>query len=195
MKILAATTARAAMSLLARLRRTLRDRQHLAAMPGARWLAPILAQPQLWRLDRRRVAAGLALGVFFGVLIPVGAIFVAGLAAWLLRSNLPGAVLGTFVSNPLTLAPLYALAYGAGALVLGVDPAAEPLSISTVGKPFAVGLVMLAALGAAAVYASVHAVWRRTLWRRAAKRRPALQASTERRATVVAEPPRSNTID
>lgn len=162
------------------LKRTLSHRERVAAMPGAQWLSPLLNRAELWRLERGSVATGLALGVFFGVLIPIGQILLAGFAAWLLRANLASAVLGTLVSNPVTVPFLYALAYGAGALVLGADPMPEPISLSTVGKPLAVGLALLAVTAAAAVYACVHAAWRLAVWRRAARLSALRWAATPR---------------
>ena len=46
-----------------------------------RWIGPALHHPRLWHLNRRGVALGLALGLFFGLLIPVAQIPLAGGAA------------------------------------------------------------------------------------------------------------------
>lgn len=67
------------------LRARLPDRGRLAAAPGLAWLAPLLSRAELWRIEQRAVARGLALGVFFGVLIPFAQFFAAVLAAWALR--------------------------------------------------------------------------------------------------------------
>lgn len=54
------------------LRRVLPDAAALRENRALRWLGPLLERPWLWRLDRRSVALGLALGVFFGLLVPLG---------------------------------------------------------------------------------------------------------------------------
>ncbi len=74
----------------------------------------MFSRPGLWRLDRRSVAAGAAAGVFFGFLIPIAQIPLAAWAAWLLRGNLPVAVVTTLVSNPFTYVPIYWLAHEMG---------------------------------------------------------------------------------
>ncbi|HUG77565.1 MAG TPA: DUF2062 domain-containing protein, partial [Burkholderiales bacterium] len=56
---------------------------------GLRWLGPLLKRSWLWHLDRRRVAAGAAIGVFFGFLIPIGQIPLSAAGAVVLRANLP----------------------------------------------------------------------------------------------------------
>ncbi|GAB3630608.1 hypothetical protein PTE30175_03257 [Pandoraea terrae] len=83
----------------------------------SRWLRPharALLRRSLWQITPRAVALGLACGVFFGVLIPVGQIFVAMLAAAMLRGNLLVAAAGTFITNPLTLPFVYIGAHKLG---------------------------------------------------------------------------------
>lgn len=91
-----------------------------------RWFGPMLHHPRLWHLSRRGIALGFALGIFFGLLIPVGQIPLAGGAAVLLRANVPIAMASTFVSNPVTFGPLYYLAYKLGVLLVGSDDSALP---------------------------------------------------------------------
>lgn len=54
-----------------------------------KWLTPWLAHPKLWHWSRRGVALGVALGVFFGLLIPIAQIPITAAAAVILRANLP----------------------------------------------------------------------------------------------------------
>lgn len=61
----------------------------------------------------------LSIGLFFGLLIPVAQIPLAGIAAVLLRANLPFAICSTLITNPVTFAPIYLFAYRLGGLILG----------------------------------------------------------------------------
>lgn len=153
--------------MICRVRRLLPRPERLAAMRGMGWIGRLVERRELWRLERRGVAIGLAVGVFFGVLLPVAQVLAAAAACWVLRANLPAAVLGTLVSNPLTIAPLYAAAYGTGTLVLGGDAAAFELSIAQAGPRLAAGLGVLATAGAAATFLLASAAWRFATWRRA----------------------------
>jgi uncharacterized protein (DUF2062 family) len=155
--------------MIAALRRRLPRPEQLARMRGMGWIARLARRRELWRLERRGVAVGLAAGVFFGVLLPVAQAFAAAGACWALRANLPAAMLGTLVSNPLTIAPLYALAYATGALLLGGGPAAADLSIAQAGQRLAAGLAVLAAVGAVAAFVLAVAAWRLVAWRRAVR--------------------------
>lgn len=74
------------------------------------------------RGEPREIALGLALGIFIGTLPiqglqTVSAIFLAALFKWSKIS----AVMGTLVTNPLTIPPLYALTFFLGNKFLGLS--------------------------------------------------------------------------
>ncbi len=176
-------------SLKRRLRALLPDPERLQQNRWLRWLGPALQRRHLWHFSRKGVALGVALGVFFGLLIPVAQIPAAATGAVVLRANLPMAVASTLVTNPVTFAPVYLAAYQIGRLVLGEDaaPAAQddaaraPAVLATepaqdaswlarlgsVGKPLVVGLGILAVGCGALVYVLISAGWAlRVRWKR-----------------------------
>ncbi len=68
------------------------------------------------------IARGMALGVIFGCLMPPGLQLVVAVPVALLLSGNPfAAVAGSFISNPITYIPLYALNCRVGAWCLGVS--------------------------------------------------------------------------
>jgi uncharacterized protein (DUF2062 family) len=152
-----------------RLRALLPSAERLAAIRGLRWLKPLAAKRELWRIERRRVAVGLAVGAFFSVMVPVAQILLATAVAFALRANLPAAALGTLISNPLTIAPLYAAAYATGAAVLGLSFELPAKDLAAVGKPLLVGAALIALALAAAAWLAVEALWRLAALRRAAR--------------------------
>lgn len=91
-----------------------------------RWLGPRLHEPGLWHLNRRAVARGVAIGVFFGFMIPVAQIPAAALGAFFARANLWVSAIATLVSNPFTYAPIYYAAYRLGAWLIGAPELASP---------------------------------------------------------------------
>ncbi|APW45245.1 DUF2062 domain-containing protein [Rhodoferax antarcticus] len=156
---------------------------------GNRWLAwlrPWLKEPKLWHWSRRGVAMGVALGVFFGLLIPVAQIPLSVAAAIVLRANVPTAVASTLVSNPVTFGPIYYGAYRLGVWVTGskerpktinlanpqIPVVDEKISawqrINSLGKPLLVGLSITAVLMGLLTYGTISLVWRWRVW---AKRR------------------------
>ena len=169
---------------------TVRANKHLARL--ATW-GPWLNHPNLWHLNRDSVAGGFAIGLFAGLVPGPLQMLTAALLAIPLKKNLPVALVTTLYTNPLTIAPLYLLAYGYGRLLLGAggDPAeVQPFEWDwahwvdsaqamahwalSLGKPLAVGLLALALTLAAAGYFAVQLAWRAYVanaWRARKRRR------------------------
>jgi len=137
-----------------------------------------LFHPALWHLNRRSAAGGVAIGMFCGLIPGPLQMIGAGIAAVLFRVNLPTALLTTLYTNPLTIVPLYLVAYKIGSLALGAagrklpSPppdwhwtdllgSAEALGqwALGLGAPLALGVFLLACLLAAASYAIVRVLW------------------------------------
>lgn len=158
-------------------------REKLEASRWLRWLGPSLAHPKLWHWSRRGVSLGVALGVFFGLLIPLGQIPVTAASAVLLRANLPIAAASTLISNPVTFGPLYYAAYRLGNWVTGgTSPPRDDTEttrtqtpdqtlwerVTSLGKPLLVGLLIMSSLCGLATYAFIGLIWRwrtRRRWR------------------------------
>lgn len=142
-----------------------------------RWIGPALHHPRLWHLNRRGVALGLALGLFFGLLIPVAQMPLAGGAAVLLRANVPMAVASTLVTNPVTFGPVYYAAWRTGSAILGDDGRSRPPAaaapdvegswwarawqrVQEAGKPLLLGLAIFATGFGLLGYLIVTLAWR-----------------------------------
>lgn len=164
-------------------RESVRDNKHLAHFGG------FLQHPNLWHLNRRSVAGGVAVGMFSGLVPGPLQMLTAALLAVPLRVNLPVALATTLYTNPFTIGPLYVLAYLIGRLIIGSDgkvlsppPEIEWSQLGasadaflawvlSMGLPLAVGLVALA-LGLATLgYACVQIGWRVYVIRAWRKRR------------------------
>jgi uncharacterized protein (DUF2062 family) len=144
------------------------------------WLGPALHHHHLWHVSREGIARGVAIGGFFGFLIPVGQIPAAAIFCVLLRANIPVAIIGTFVTNAFTFAPIYYAAYRLGLFLMGADTAeaatlaAFDASAQDVvgwfrfwyerllefGKPLFIGLAAMACAFAIASYFLINWAWR-----------------------------------
>jgi hypothetical protein len=82
-----------------------------------------LSHPSLWRMNRRSVPRGVAIGLGVAVIIPFMHTVIAALLAIPARANVAIAALFTLVVNPLTIPPLYYAAYRIGAWELHHDSA------------------------------------------------------------------------
>ncbi len=152
-----------------------------------RWLGPRLHDPSLWRLNRHTVAKAVAIGAFFGLMIPVAQIPAAVIASLALRANLLVAALSTLISNPFTYAPIYYFAYRLGARLLGVQPtpdAAQPPVVEGsamwfdqlvqwfdgVGQPLLLGMTLMASSAAILGYGLTLGIWRLNVMRKRRQR-------------------------
>jgi uncharacterized protein (DUF2062 family) len=154
-----------------------------------RWMGPVVNQPRLWHFSRKGIAMGVAVGIFFGLLVPVAQMPISAAFAVMLRANLPMAVASTFVTNPVTFGPVYYGAYRLGKVVVGEPAVTESEAIvalgseppgtgvqatpqtwsqrltrgvehlRTVGKPLAVGLAIVATLSGLIVYFLISGLW------------------------------------
>jgi len=159
------------------------------------WFGPWLRHHNLWHLHRRSVAGGVAVGLFAGLIPGPLQILTGVILAILFRVNLPVAALMTIYTNPLTIVPLYYLAYRYGALVtMSNDQSQMPAAFSAeglgwrewmpalvdwmfaMGKPLAIGLPLLGITLAALGYVIVDNAWKiyvRLAWQRRARQRDA----------------------
>jgi uncharacterized protein len=114
--------------MIRRIAQSLPTRESIQANRWLRWMGPALAHPRLWHMSRKGIAAGLALGLFFGLLVPIAQIPLAATAAVVLRANLPVAIGSTLVTNPVTFGPVYYGAYKLGDWLLhrGDGPVRSP---------------------------------------------------------------------
>lgn len=177
-----------------------------------RWMGPVLHHPRLWHFSRKGIATGLALGIFFGLLIPVAQIPVSATVAVLLRANLPMAVASTLVTNPVTFGPVYYGAYRLGKWVLGEADVSDTKAanileqaeavpaaaagwrarasawmtyLGTVGKPLVVGLAIVATASGLFIYFLTSALWvLKTRWTRNRRLRERLVRATGQAGAV-----------
>lgn len=153
-----------------------RLRQHKHLRIFARWLG----DPNLWHLNRRSAAGAFAIGLFIAwVPVPFQMVLAAGMAI-LCRVNLPISVALVWITNPLTMPPMFYFAYYLGAHLLGVPAVDFEISFSwgwlrsvmaTIGEPFLLGCALMA-LGSSLVgYLSIRLLWRYSVVRKRGTRR------------------------
>ena len=99
----------------------------------------------------QKIARGVAIGVFWGILPTFGLAILFSLpTAVLLRANKLSAILGTFVANPFTAPFIYAFEYKIGELILRNTPLPFSWSLFrlehllNIGRSLLVGSFLLA---------------------------------------------------
>ncbi len=101
------------------LKRYLVSRESFSHARGLGWLGTRLHDPELWHLGRRSVAGGVGLGFFLAFIpLPIQ-MLIGSVLAFLLRVNLPVTMAAIWLTNPLTMAPMFLFAYKVGSWLSG----------------------------------------------------------------------------
>ncbi|MEJ7932127.1 DUF2062 domain-containing protein [Ramlibacter sp. AN1015] len=147
--------------------RRLPERKALAGHPMLRPVAKHVLAPWLWHLQHESVARGVAIGVFWAFVMPLGQIPLAAAHCIWWRANIPVSVLATLVTNPLTLGFWLWAAYRLGTVFVTAPPLVMPRQgtsllewLQAVGTPVFIGMGLFAVLGSIGAYALVKLAWR-----------------------------------
>jgi uncharacterized protein (DUF2062 family) len=158
----------------------------------ARLFGSLIHDPNLWHLNRRSASGGFAVGLFMAFL-PVPLQMVLALAgAILFRVNLPISVALVWITNPLTIPPIFYACYKLGAWMLNQPPIPPPehwdlhwllQQLDTFGWALLVGSLTVSTVSAVIGYFGIRGLWRLHLLEqiklRRARRQQRLQQDAE----------------
>ena len=141
----------------------------LQTHPRLQFLGPKLLNPNLWYINRKSVAKAAAVGLFCAWMpIPFQMVLAASIAI-LFSANIPLSVALVWLSNPLTMPPLFYGAYRLGAWILHI-PTVEfnfELSFSwlievfeTTATPLLLGCFILGIIFSGLAYFLMNIIWR-----------------------------------
>jgi uncharacterized protein (DUF2062 family) len=140
-------------------------RTHWALKPFSRFFG----DPRLWSLQRRTVTPAFGAGLFICfVPLPIH-IPLAALVAIFCRIHIPTIMLALLVVNPLTMVPVYYLAYKVGVVATRAPPSSFQFEMSwewvqhglgPMWKPFLVGCGITGALVGLTGYVLLDILWR-----------------------------------
>ena len=145
----------------------------------------LLHDANLWHLNRRSVSGAFGVGLFMAfVPFPTQMLFSAATAI-ALRVNLPISVALVWLTNPVTIPPMFYFAYWVGTLILGAPVQEFELeltweclvdSLEGIWAPLLLGSFICAFVSGAAGYFGVQALWRLHLIKRIKARRERAKA-------------------
>lgn len=129
----------------------------------------LIHDPGLWHLNRYSASGAFAVGLFCGFLpIPFQMVIAAGLAIYF-RVNLPISVVLCWITNPITMVPMFYFAYKLGAWILGVPPSEFSFELSFdwlqyelihIWKPFLLGCLICGSVLSLIGYHTISLFWR-----------------------------------
>jgi uncharacterized protein (DUF2062 family) len=138
------------------------------------FLGDRLHEPNLWHLNRQSVAKAFAIGLFFAWVPLPTQMAMAAFAAIYFRANMAISVALVWVSNPLTMPPLYYGAYVLGLWVLQIPPSTEEIEFTLdtvlsglggIWEPFLIGCFIIGVICSFLGYFGIKALWRYTVSR------------------------------
>jgi len=151
------------------LKRFMPDHKKIREHKHLRCFGTLLHNPNLWHLNCSSVAKAFAVGLFFAWMpVPFQMVLGAG-GAILFHANLPLSVVLVWLTNPLTMAPMFYGAYKFGALLLGEELQHFEMELSfewlqhemsLIWEPFLLGCFALGAISAVIGYFGVQCGWR-----------------------------------
>lgn len=132
-------------------------------------LGPRLHDPSLWHINRRSCSLAVAVGMFCAFIPVPFQMVIAALLAIVLRVNVLVAVPIVWISNPVTMPPMFYFCYLVGSAMLGREPGRFHFQLSFdwlltglagIWQPFLLGCFSVGAVSAILSYFLVRILWR-----------------------------------
>jgi len=151
------------------IKRFLPDPEKLKAHPHLKHFGQALQNPNLWHLNRRSAAGAVAVGLFCAWMPIPFQMLLAAAIAMIFAVNLPISIALVWISNPITMPPLFYAAYRLGAFILN-----EPIvhfhfhlsfrwllnTFETIAPAMLLGCLILGLVCAFVGYFLLRALWR-----------------------------------
>lgn len=144
---------------------TIREHRHL------RFFGTLLHDPNLWHLNRRSASGAFAVGLFTAFVPVPFQMLLAAAGAIAFRVNLPLSVALVWLTNPLTMAPMFYSTYRLGAWLLGLPSRGEGFhfelsyewlvtELGAIWEPFLLGCFAAGTVSAVIGYLGIRGLWR-----------------------------------
>ena len=136
-----------------------------ALKPVSRWLR----NPEIWHLHRRSVSGATFIGLFCAFLPIPFQMLIASFLAIVSRCNLPVAFALVWITNPLTIPPMFYFSYRLGAWLLGTEVEITSIELSfswlqanasIIGYPLLFGSLVCGWVAGVSGFVIVRVLWR-----------------------------------
>jgi uncharacterized protein len=151
------------------IKKYLPDPETFKSHKNLQFLGDRLHDPNLWHLNRRSVSLAFAVGLFVAWIPTPGQMAIAAIAAFYLRANLPISVALVWITNPITMPPMFYFAYRVGLGMMGRPAPAKEQDFSVdnvlsglgdIWEPFLLGCLIIGIIFSAAGYFGIKSFWR-----------------------------------
>jgi uncharacterized protein len=143
-------------------------------------LGPRLQDPGIWHINRRSVSGAVAVGLFCAFVPAPLQMLLAAFGAILFRVNILIAVPIVWLTNPVTIPPMFYFCYLVGVWTLNTPPGHFSFELSfhwlsnellVIWQPFLLGCLIVAVVSAATGFAVVRLLWRYQVAKQLKRRR------------------------
>jgi len=135
----------------------------------------LLHNPALWHLNRHSLARAFLVGLICAFIPVPFQMVLAAAGAILIHANLPISVALVWLTNPITMPPIFYIAYKLGAWLMGLPE--QPFDfeaslewvlngMAAIWQPFLLGCVVMGILSGVAGYVAIKVSWRWMVVRR-----------------------------
>jgi len=151
------------------LRKCLPDPHKIIESKSLRIFGKFIHEPNLWHMNRKSVSMAFLVGLFFMWVPLPSQMFLAAGAAILLRCNLPLSVALVWITNPITMTPMFYAAYILGNWMLGNPPSDIQFEASfdwiadqmeVIWQPFLLGCLTLGIVSSITGFTVIRLLWR-----------------------------------
>ena len=155
------------------IRRFMPDHEAIRDNQSMKLFGKRLHDPNLWHLNRRSISGAAAVGLFSAFLPMPFQMVLAGAGAILFRVNLPLAVATVWLTNPVTMPPIFYFNYLVGEKLLGMQPMPMNVELTMewisrelphiwphIWQPLLLGSVVMAIIMATVGFFTVRGLWR-----------------------------------
>lgn len=163
----------------------------LKGKPGMRSLQKILEDPNLFHLNRHSVSVACFVGIFTAFLPVPGQMVIAAVLAYFFRCNVAISVMLVWISNPITIPPIFFSTYRLGTWMLDSPAPDFSIDLSTqwfteefpkYWEPLLAGSVLSGLVFGFLGYLAMHLFWRWKVNHNWKRRKSRLQSRADNQA-------------
>jgi len=142
---------------------TIRNHKHLKVF------GKLLHSPNLWHLNRRSIAGAFANGLFMAFIPVPFQMILAAAGAIIFRVNLPLSVALVWITNPVTMPPMFYGTYQLGAWLMNTPHRDFNFELSmdwlmnglgAIWQPFLLGCLVAGTIASILGYIGIRLIWR-----------------------------------
>ena len=144
------------------------SKEKLSENRSLKWLFPLLKKRQLWIIKRRTVANALFVGMISAFTPWPLQMIQAAIMSIFFNANVPIAVTLVWITNPITMGPIFYATYKIGAFILDFEGTFPDFELSfewlggtfmTIWQPLLLGSFLVGIISGVSLWFLCHVLW------------------------------------